>query len=128
MTMLMDIFAVVRLDSMGDIVKQVKLNNLLHLVTLRIGNVCTHVFTILFVALSFSELRIFSIHTFLRSQVHNRQTRSSSALDIPLCRLSTGQRSFAYRGAKLWNSLNSTIKSLKCPKNFRRHLANVLLG
>ena len=26
----------------------------------------------------------------LRSQVHNRQTRSSGALDIPLCRLSTG--------------------------------------
>ena len=53
----------------------------------------------------------------LRSHVHNRQTRSSSALDIPLCRLSTGQRSFAYRGAKLWNSLNSNIKSLKCPKS-----------
>ena len=42
----------------------------------------------------------------LRSQVHNRQTRSSGALNIPLCRLSTGQRSFAFRGAKLWNSLN----------------------
>ena len=63
-----------------------------------------------------------------RSQVHNRQTRSSGALDIPLCRLSTGQRSFAFRGAKLWNSLNDNIKSLKCPRNFRRHLANVLLS
>ena len=40
---------------------------------------------------------------------HNRQTRSSGALDIPLCRLSTGQRSFAFRGAKLWNSLNNNI-------------------
>ena len=64
----------------------------------------------------------------LRSQVHNRQTRSSGALDIPLCRLSTGQRSFALRGAKLWNSLNDNLKSLVCPKNFRRHLASVLLG
>ena len=64
----------------------------------------------------------------LRSQVHDRQTRSSGALDIPLCRLSTGQRSFAFRGAKLWNSLNDNIKSLKCPKNFSRHFANVLLG
>ena len=63
-----------------------------------------------------------------RSQVHNRQTRSSGALDIPLCRLSTGQRSFAFRGAKLWNSLNDNIKSLKCPRNFRRHLVNVLLS
>ena len=35
----------------------------------------------------------------LRSQVRNKQTRSSGALDIPLCRLSTGQRSFAFRGA-----------------------------
>ena len=49
----------------------------------------------------------------LRCQVHNRQTRSSGALDIPLCRLSTGERSFAFRGAKLWNSLNDNIKSLK---------------
>ena len=64
----------------------------------------------------------------LRSQIRNRQTRSSSALDIPLCRLSTGQCSFTYRGAKLWNFLNSNIKSLKCPRNFRRHFANVLLG
>ena len=63
-----------------------------------------------------------------RSQFHNRQTRSSGALDIPLCRLSTRQRSFAFRGAKLWNSLNDNIKSLKCPRNFRRHLANVLLS
>ena len=52
----------------------------------------------------------------LRSQIHNRQTRSSGALDIPLCRLSTGQRSFTFRGAKLWNSLNDNIKSLKCPR------------
>jgi len=37
----------------------------------------------------------------LRSKVHNKQTRLSGALDIPLCRLSTGQRSFAFRGAKL---------------------------
>ena len=65
----------------------------------------------------------------LRSQVLNRQTWSSRAsLDIPLCRLSTGQRSFAFRGAKLSNSLNDNIKSLKCPKKFRHHLANVLLG
>ena len=64
----------------------------------------------------------------LRSQIHNRQTRSSGALDIPLCRLSTGQRPLAFRGAKLWNFLNDNIKSLKCPKNFRRHFANVLLG
>ena len=29
---------------------------------------------------------------------------------------------------KLWNFLNDNIKSLKCPKKFRRHFTNVLLG
>ena len=41
-----------------------------------------------------------------RSQVHNRQTQSSGALDIPLCHLST---ECSFRGAKLWNSLNNSI-------------------
>ena len=45
----------------------------------------------------------------LRSQVHNRQTRSTGALDTSLCSLSTGQPSFAFRGAKLWSSLNINI-------------------
>ena len=36
----------------------------------------------------------------LRSQVHNRQTRLSGALDIPLCHLSTRQCSFAFRRAR----------------------------
>ena len=54
----------------------------------------------------------------LRPCVHDRQTRSASTLDIPFCCLSTGQRSFAYRGAKLCNSLSSNLKCLKCPKKF----------
>ena len=36
-----------------------------------------------------------------------------SLYDSPLCRLSTGQRCFAFGGANLWNSLNDNIKSLK---------------
>ena len=40
----------------------------------------------------------------------------------------SGQRFFAYRGTKLWNSLNNNIKSLKCPNNLSRHFANVLLS
>lgn len=62
----------------------------------------------------------------LRSHVHDRQTRSSNTLDIPLCRLSNGQLSFVYRGAKLWNSLSHNLKYLKCPKNFKRQLAHLL--
>ena len=54
----------------------------------------------------------------LRSCVHDWQTRSASTLDKPFCCLSTGQRSFAYRGAKLCNSLSSNLKCLKCLKKF----------
>ena len=54
----------------------------------------------------------------LRSCVHDWQTRSASTLDKPFCCLSTGQRSFAYRGSKLCNSLSSSLKFLKCPKKF----------
>ena len=61
-----------------------------------------------------------------RSEVHNRQTRFSNDLNLPFCRLSTGQRAFAYRGAKLWNSIDSNIKNAKCPKTFKRCLLRVV--
>ena len=37
----------------------------------------------------------------LRSQIHTRNARQRDQLNIPRCRLTTGQRSFTYRGAKL---------------------------
>ena len=61
-----------------------------------------------------------------RSEVHNRQTRLSNDLNLPFCRLSTGQRAFAYHGAKLWNSIDSNIKNANCPKTFKRCLLRVL--
>lgn len=45
-----------------------------------------------------------------RSSVHNRNTRRNSDLYLPKCRLATGQRSFAFRAAKLCDELPSTIK------------------
>ena len=47
----------------------------------------------------------------LRSQIHSKNTGQNSQLNIPRCRLTTGQRSFAYHGAKLWNALADNIKS-----------------
>ena len=46
-----------------------------------------------------------------RSYVHNRSTRSGTEnkLNIPKCLLATGQRSFSYRGCKLWNDLSMEI-------------------
>ena len=47
----------------------------------------------------------------LRSQTHTRNTRQCDQLNIPRCRLTTGQRSFTYRGAKFWNNLRDNVKS-----------------
>ena len=40
-----------------------------------------------------------------RSEVHNCNTRNRDRLHIPLCRTAAGQRSFTFRGQRLWNSL-----------------------
>ena len=57
----------------------------------------------------------------LRSQKHSRTTRNiiSRQLDIPKCRPSTGQRSFFYRGCKLWNSLSNEIRLTDKVNNFK---------
>ena len=66
----------------------------------------------------------------LRSQIHKRNTRSSNnnQLDIPRCRLATGQRSFSYRGTNLWNSLSQDLKDIQSPQVLKRHLLNILLS
>ena len=63
-----------------------------------------------------------------RSHIHNRNTRSRNQLDIPRCRISTGQRSFVYRGTQLWNSLSYDVRTAKCPKVFKRRWINILLS
>ena len=47
-----------------------------------------------------------------RNQVHDRDTRSNEDLDIPKFRTCSGQRTFKYRGAKLWNELDKETKLL----------------
>ena len=56
----------------------------------------------------------------LRSQIHTRNTRQHNQLNIPRCRLTTGQQSFTYRGAKLWNNLSvrDNVKSSDSIKVF----------
>ena len=81
--------------------------------------------------------------------VSGRSTRNKSQLNLPKCRLSTGQRSFAFRsaanqsyylprartnygifnirfqGPKVWNSLGKDIKSTPFSK-FKKTLKNEL--
>ena len=59
----------------------------------------------------------------LCSQIHTRNTRQRDQLNIPRCRLTTGQRSFTYHGAKLWNNLRDNVKSSDSVKVFRKKLS-----
>ena len=62
-----------------------------------------------------------------RSSIHNRITRNSCDLNVPFSRLKTGQRSFAFRGAKLYNNLPNDIKNITDAKVFKRRMLNHLI-
>ena len=63
-----------------------------------------------------------------RSEIHNRITRQNQDLNIPKCRLATEQRSFAYRGTKLWNDLPKDLKCINDPKIFKKRLLNYIIS
>ena len=48
-----------------------------------------------------------------RSQVHSRNTRNNDKLNIPFFRSATGQRSFSYRAAQLWNDLPESLTNME---------------
>ena len=57
---------------------------------------------------------------------HKRSTRQSSQLNIPRCYRAVGQRSFSYRGVKLWSGISDNLNlptQLTC---LRRDLSNYL--
>ena len=49
----------------------------------------------------------------------SRKTRYSANLNFPLCRLTKGQRSFTYRGAKIFNSLSDDLRTVQCSNIFK---------
>ena len=55
-----------------------------------------------------------------RFSVSGRSTRNKSQLNLPKCRLSTGQRSFAFRGAKEYNLLPEDIWATNNISGFKR--------
>ena len=59
-----------------------------------------------------------------RQEVSGRNTRHSATLNLPLCRLTKGQRSFTYRGAKIFNSLPDDLKTVQCSNVFKQRLRN----
>ena len=55
-----------------------------------------------------------------RFNVSGLSTRNKSQLNLPKCRLSTGQRSFAFRGAKEYNLLPEYIRATNNIFRFKR--------
>lgn len=62
-----------------------------------------------------------------RSQTNIKNTRQSNHLNILRCRLATGQRSFSYRGAKLWNNRSNDLKNVNSVKAFKSKFTKQLL-
>ena len=61
-----------------------------------------------------------------RSLIHTCNTRNANKIQIPLYRTAAGQRTFAYRGAKIWNDLDSDVKNSTL-RNFKQSLKKLLL-
>ena len=56
-----------------------------------------------------------------RSEIHQRDTRQKSDLSLPKCRPTTGQRAFAFCGAKNYcNSLPKFIRDTKSLSGFKK--------
>jgi hypothetical protein len=63
-----------------------------------------------------------------RSNIHSRYTRNHDSLNIPMFRTATGQRTFQYRAASIWNNLNNQLKSHTSLKKFKVELKEQLLS
>ena len=63
-----------------------------------------------------------------RASIHGRKTRNCDQLQIPLYTSAARQRSFKFRGAKIWNSLDTDLKEHKSLKNFKLALKSRLFS
>ena len=64
----------------------------------------------------------------MRSSVCTRVTQFANNLNIPRCRLETGQCRFAYRGVKIWNGLSNDLRNLTSLNAFKRNLVRQYLN
>lgn len=62
-----------------------------------------------------------------RSNIHTRNTRTRNSLQIPLYRMATGQRTFSYRGANIWNNLHKELRQNASLASFKHALQDTLL-
>jgi len=63
-----------------------------------------------------------------RSEIHQRNSRQKSELTLPKCRLAIGQRAFAFRDAKIFNSLPKFIRDTESLRGFKRRMFKNILN
>ena len=63
-----------------------------------------------------------------KPSLNNYNTRSQTALDIPLFRRIERQKSMSFLGAKIWNKLSANIKTAATTDSFTRHLKKDFLS
>ena len=63
----------------------------------------------------------------LRSEIHNRSTRNSHKLQIPMCKTKLAQQSFSYRAVDIWNSIPKSITQVNSVKLFKKTLKSSLM-
>ena len=61
-----------------------------------------------------------------RSTVHDKDTRNKDSLIIPHYKSTSGQRTFSYRGIRLWNSFPIELRELNEIGRFKRELKEFL--
>ena len=59
-----------------------------------------------------------------RSEIYEGNTRNKDKLHVPLCRTTTAQPSFKYRGTSLWNSLPKNIRDISSLDCFKKQIMN----
>ena len=57
-----------------------------------------------------------------RSELHDHPMRHQDLLNTPFYRTAAGQRTFQYRGTKLWNNLESELKNIPTISSFKKKL------
>ena len=62
-----------------------------------------------------------------RSDIHQRSTRNSNLLQIPVFKSASGQRTFYYRGVKIWNDLDDVLKNEPSLIGFKTKLKKSIL-
>ena len=63
-----------------------------------------------------------------RSQVSKYETRRVNDLQIPRPRLEITQKSFSYKGAKVWNDIPNNIRNVESAALFKKQARNYFLG